>query len=112
MIVVIQCAGTKREDAGHLKMQDGRLVSFVAHPEELELHAENCLYARPDDPSDRGGSWREFLDAYNENPGDNPLGLLPAFELYKPARPYNNIYRDLVNGYGLQNTYILSAGWA
>jgi hypothetical protein len=32
--------------------------------------------------------------------------LLPAFELYE-----NDIYRELVKGFGTENTYILSAGW-
>jgi hypothetical protein len=35
-----------------------------------------------------GGTWRDQLLAYNANPGNNPLGLLLAFELYE-----NDIYR-------------------
>ena len=105
MLVVIQCAGAKRANAGCLKARDGRLVSFVAHP-DLAPRAGNRLYARPDGPSDYDGSWREVLVSYNERPGNNPLGLLPASELYE-----NDIYRDLVKRYGSANTYILSAGW-
>lgn len=110
MIVVIQCAGSKREGAGCLTTKDGRPVSFVAHP-EVAPPAANRLYARPDGLSDRGVSWREILLAYNETPSDNRLGLLPAFELYKPKKPYNDIYRALVTRFGVENSYILSAGW-
>jgi hypothetical protein len=105
VIVVIQCAGSKRKNAGFLKMKDGRPVSFVAHPELAPL-SPSCVYARPDDASDAGGTWRDQLLAYNASPGNNPLGLLPAFELYE-----NDIYRALVKQFGIENTYILSAGW-
>ena len=104
MIVVIQCAGSKRKNAGFLKTKDGRTVSFVARP-ELAPPA-SCVYARPDDASDAGGTWRDQLLAYNASPGNNPLRLLPAFELYE-----NDIYRALVKRFGVENTYILSAGW-
>jgi hypothetical protein len=104
VIIVIQCAGSKRKDAGFLKTNDGRPVSFVAHP-ELAPPA-SCVYARPDDASDAGGTWRDQLLAYNASPGNNPLGLLPAFELYE-----NDIYRALAKRFGVENTYILSAGW-
>jgi hypothetical protein len=80
-------------------------VSFVAHP-ELAPPAAGCVYARPDDASQAGGTWREQLVAYNSSPGDNPLGLLPAFELYE-----NDIYRAMVKQCGVEKTYILSAGW-
>jgi len=33
MIVVIQCAASKRPDAGYLVTSDGRPINFVAHPE-------------------------------------------------------------------------------
>jgi hypothetical protein len=105
VIVVIQCAGSKRKNAGCMKTMDGRPVSFVAHP-EFAPPATNCVYARPDDASDAGGTWRDQLLAYNASPGNNPLGLLPAFELYE-----NEIYRALVKQFGLASTYILSAGW-
>jgi hypothetical protein len=108
MIVVIQCAGSKREGARSMETKVGRQVSFVAHP-ELAPRGSDRLYARPDDhdPSDQGGpSWRERLLTYNESPNDNHLGLLPAFELYK-----NDIYRDLVARFRVENCYILSAGW-
>lgn len=105
MIVVIQCAGSKRPDAGTLRTRDGRPVLFVAHPEKAPSK-DNCVYARPDDLAENGQSWRETLLARNQSPGQNPLGLLPAYQLYK-----NEIYRALVKRYGIENTYILSAGW-
>jgi hypothetical protein len=105
VIVVIQCAGSKRKDAGRLKTKDGRPVSFVAHP-EFAPPATSFIYARPDDASDAGGTWRDQVVAYNASPDNNPLGLLPAFELYE-----NDIYRALVKQFGRGKTYILSAGW-
>ena len=105
MIVVMQCAGSKRENAGSLKTKAGQPVSFVTHPEFAPVSAK-CVYARPDDISDNGVTWREQLVSYNGNPGINSLGLLPAFELYE-----NAIYRALANRNGVPKTYILSAGW-
>jgi hypothetical protein len=105
VIVVIQCAGSKRKNAGFLKTKDGRPISFVAHP-EFAPPAGSYVYARPDDASDAGGTWREQLVAYNASRGNNPLGLLPAFELYE-----NDIYRAMVKQCGVENSYILSAGW-
>jgi hypothetical protein len=105
VIVVIQCAGSKRPAAGTLRTADGKPVLFVAQPDKAPP-TDTCVYARPDDPAPSGRSWRETLLAYNESPGTNPLGLLPAYELYK-----NEIYRALVRRYGIENTYILSAGW-
>lgn len=103
MIVVIQCASGKRADAGHLLTAEGRRVCFVAHP-ELAPAESNYTYARPDD-SAGNASWREKLLAYNWR-GDNPLALFPAYELYN-----NDAYGKLVDRYGADKTYILSAGW-
>lgn len=56
-------------------------------------------------------SWKEHADfyklllEYNENPVDNPLGLLTAWKLYE-----NSIYRQLKGHVGIENLYILSAG--
>jgi hypothetical protein len=61
---------------------------------------------RPDDPSDHGGSWREVLVRYNEVSAHNPLSLLAAFELHQ-----RDTYRALVKQFGIDKTYILSAGW-
>ncbi len=64
------------------------------------------FYARPDDLSDRGKTWRTVLQEYNTMPGENPLGLLPAWRLYK-----NQTYGILAGHFGLDHLYILSAGW-
>ena len=51
-------------------------------------------------------SWRDVLLKYNETAKDNPLGLYPAYQLYE-----NRTYGRLVDRFGSQNVYILSAGW-
>ena len=43
---------------------------------------------------------------YNANPSNKPLGLLPAWRLYTPSA-----YKLLVDHYGRDRVYILSAGW-
>jgi hypothetical protein len=80
-------------------------VLFVADPSAAPA-ADGLLYARPDDITESGRSWRDELVTYNKNPGRNPLGLLPAFELYQ-----NEAYRRLAEKVGTQKLYILSAGW-
>jgi hypothetical protein len=105
VIVVIQCAATKRPGAGFLRTQDGRKVLFVADPASAPPSSE-LLYARPDDPSDTNMTWREALLQYNQNPGANPLGLYSATELYA-----NPTYARLAKRFGSDRTYILSAGW-
>ncbi len=105
MIVVIQCAASKRREAGHLQTAGGKPVLFVAQPALAPRH-ENLVYARPDDDSGDGRSWRQVLLDYNKAPGKNPLRLLPAYDLYA-----NDTYRRLVNRFGLDHTFILSAGW-
>jgi hypothetical protein len=105
MIAVIQCAATKRPDAGHLVTAAGKPVYFVADPEAAPV-APTCVYARPDDLSDSGASWRSVLLAYNKAPNENPLGLYSAYELYQ-----NKVYERLADNYKVENVYILSAGW-
>lgn len=105
MIIVIQCAATKRIDAGFLRTRNGTRVLFVADPDKA-APTEGCHFVRPDDLSDSGPSWREALLQYNQAPGDNPLGLCPAYKLYE-----NGIYRRLADRLGIKKTYILSAGW-
>jgi hypothetical protein len=80
MIVIIQCAARKREDAGCLRTLDGRRVIFVGDPASAPAQ-KDCLYARPDYPSDQGGSWRDVLVRYNARPDGNSLRLLPALDL-------------------------------
>lgn len=105
MIVVIQCAATKRADAGRLRSARGVPVEFVANPRTAPVDPSRA-YARPDDLSDHGASWRQVLLQYNREADGNPLGLCPAFELYQ-----NGAYRRLADRFGLSNLYILSAGW-
>jgi hypothetical protein len=105
MMVVIQCAASKRPDAGHLITSDGRPINFVAHP-ELAAAEDKIVYARPDDLAEGGMSWRTLLRKYNEQPRRNPLRLLPAYQLYE-----NKCYRSLVNRFGVDSVFVLSAGW-
>ena len=105
MIVVIQCAARKRDNAGTLRQRDGTPVVFVANPKVMPVGSGH-VYAHPDDMSDKGVSWRDRLLDYNRNPGSNVLGLMPAWKLYKQP-----IYSDLVRKYGIKRVYILSAGW-
>jgi hypothetical protein len=104
MIVVIQCAASKRADAGSLRTADGRNVLFVADPDKAPP-VNGLVHARPDDAAEDGRTWREQLVAYNEA-GLNPLGLSTAYELYE-----NPAYRQLVNKLAVGKVFILSAGW-
>jgi len=105
VIAVIQCAAGNRSGAGHLLSPDGKPVVFVADPETAPLD-DSVVYARPDDASDGGVSWRDALLKYNEEKRDNHLGLYPAWQLYD-----NRTYGRLVDKLGVENVYILSAGW-
>ena len=105
MIVVIQCAARKKDNAGHLRTSDGRKVMFVADPDDA-LPGGNRVHARPDGPSDTGTSWRTVLRDYNTSPDGNPLNLLPAWRLYE-----NPTYELLANHFSSDRLYILSAGW-
>jgi hypothetical protein len=78
---------------------------FVAEPQNAPADSAHA-YARPDDPSGAGTSWRQALLKYNEEARDDPLCLYPAWQLYE-----NKTYRRLVDRLGLQKVYILSAGW-
>ena len=105
MILVIQCAARKNPDAGWLRWRDGRKMVFVADPDAAPGGVSHA-YARPDDVSDTGASWRTMLCEYNSVPRDNPHGLLPAWRLYE-----NPIYGLLAEHCGQERFYILSAGW-
>ena len=88
-----------------MKTKDGKPVVFVARP-ELAPPTTNHVYAHPDDNAEDGWRWRDHVSAYNGNLSTNPLGLLPAWLLYQhPA------YAALVERYGTENVFILSAGW-
>jgi hypothetical protein len=105
MKIVIQCAARKRHDAGSFTTADGRRVLFVGDPGAAPYEPGH-VYARPDDVSDGGTSWRARLLDYNRNQADNPLGLLPAWELYE-----HDTYGRLVREFGVERVFILSAGW-
>jgi hypothetical protein len=95
----------RQHNAGYMRTANGKPVVFVADPQKA-AGSGVWLYARPDDPSDQDCTWRELLVRYNKASNANPLDLLPAFKLYK-----NRSYSDLVGRFGLDKTYILSAGW-
>lgn len=105
MKVVIQCAASKRASAGRMQRRDGSPVTFVADPAQAPRNGD-LAYARPDGYSDDGRCWRTSLLEYNQSPGGNPLKLLPAFELYE-----NAVYGQLVEKFGIDKVFILSAGW-
>ena len=105
MIIVIQCAARKQETAGHLILGDGRKVFFVADPNCAPPSTAH-VYARPDEMSETGLSWREQLLKYNQETVENELGLCRAIELYA-----NPSYEKLASSMGAPNVYILSAGW-
>jgi hypothetical protein len=104
MRIVIQCAAKKDPSAGSLRSSNQREVLFVAQPDLAPSEAVQH-YARPDDVSDDGRTWRERLVAYNAV-ANNPLHLLPAYRLY--AR---DAYGALADRFGPGRLYILSAGW-
>jgi hypothetical protein len=104
--IVIQCANTKVPDAPRLRTAAGKPVSFVAQPSQAPQD-NSRLFARPDDIAEgEGRTWRAHLAAYNATDSGNPLHLLPAGQLY--AHP---AYSDLAARFGVQQVYILSAGW-
>jgi hypothetical protein len=105
MRVIIQCASRKRPGAQNLLTADGRRVVFVARPDAVPQQV-GVVYARPDDDSGDGRSWREQLLAYNAAAKVNPLGLLPAYQLYA-----HTVYDALAESFGVKSLFILSAGW-
>lgn len=109
LTVVIACAGTKAASRGHLTLGNGQRVKFVADPSEAPRRA-SITYKHPDDVTHSGLSWRDVLVKYNGAPARNPLGLLPAWRLYEPPA-FPRVYSDLIEAYGLENVFILSAGW-
>lgn len=105
MIVVVQCAARKREEAGFMRTTDGGPVLFVADPSSAPISSTH-RYARPDDIRLNGQSWRDLLLEYNLQTGENPLKLLRAIDLYS-----NPTYLRLASEVGITKTYVLSAGW-
>jgi hypothetical protein len=105
MVAVIQSAAGRQPHAGHMETRDGRRVLFVADPSQAPSEPGVC-HARPDAISNFCATWRKLVLGYNENPRNNPLGLLPAYALYP-----DEIYTRLVEQLGPNKVYILSAGW-
>lgn len=104
MRIVIACAARKHS-GGTFATTDGRRVIFVADTAQAPESARH-VYARPDDRSDDGRSWRARLLAYQDDGPRNPLALLPAYQLYA-----HDVYRALVERFGVDDVFILSAGW-
>jgi hypothetical protein len=73
---------------------------FLAHPQKAP-NIPDRIHAHPDDRTEDGSTWRRLVAEYNKNPGNNPLGLYPAFELYE-----RDVYRRLVDKFDLKNVYI------
>jgi hypothetical protein len=63
MIVVIQCAATKRANAGCFRNGQNRIL-FVADPLKAP-QSDRYIYARPDDIAGGGASWRDLLVQYS-----------------------------------------------
>jgi hypothetical protein len=105
MNIVIQCAATKDPSAGYWRTENGRAVSFIAHP-VAATNSNKLIYAKPDDISPEQVSWRSLVRKYNKTPDHNPFKLYPAYRLY-----VNKMYRALVDKFGVERTFILSAGW-
>ncbi len=104
--VVIQCAASK--EGGYLRGPDGVQVGFVAQPERA-MPKPGWLFAHPDDHSSSGECWRDVLSAYNDRwlqNGHDPDHLRPAWQLYT-----NRAFSSLVQAFGQENVYVLSAGW-
>jgi len=86
-----------------------RMTASVCHFWPLQQGAapsRKIRYARPDDASDQGVSWRSLIWDYNKARARNPLKLYPAYRLY-----IDDAYGALVKQFGITNTFILSAGW-
>jgi len=103
MKIVIQCASGKESNAGIFK-EGGKDILFVAKP-SLAPDNNEYIFRSPNDITRNGTTYTEQLSQYNRQ-SKNPLNLLPAYKLYN-----NDVYRALVNKYGLENIFILSAGW-
>lgn len=106
MIVVIQCAGAKQQGTGYFRTKSGEQIMFVSRPDAAPASKE-FVYAHPDGPSEvPGKTWRELVLNYCKTRTSNPLGLLPAYKLYT-----RDAYEILVNKFGIDKVFILSAGW-
>ena len=109
-IAVIQCASCKQEKL--LRLPSGERIEFVAVPDGP--CPDGRRYCRPDDEIGPGqGTWRAYVEEYNKrhefaDQGKTQDELVPAAELYKPQRPYHDLYERLADKC---DCFILSAGW-
>lgn len=108
MKIVIQCAATKHHlssDYG-LRSKDNLPIKFVAEPKLIDF-TEEFFFVSPDDRKDDSNeTWRDHINTYNKTQVHNPSKLFAAYKLYRhPA------YEALVRKFGVENIYILSAGW-
>lgn len=104
MKIIIQCAGAKQTHANYtgFHQHEHYIKRFLARPNTDHLHC-----AHPDLECANGITWRETLAQYNQqNRFNNPQYLSQAYELYRPAA-----YGNLVAEFGVENVFILSAGW-
>lgn len=108
--IIISCAASKSKKANSLIDASGKEIIFVANPNSLKDKFGKCLYFKPDDliPG-KNITWRSYLLDYNLN-GNNHLYFSKAADLYEPPR-FLSIYSELVDSFGRENVFILSAGW-
>jgi hypothetical protein len=104
MKIIIQCAKGKKKNAGCLKTTNSKNILFIANP-NIATETGDYVYHSPKDITEKNITWTNELARYNELT-DNYFNLLPAYELYE-----NNIYREIVSKFGIENVFILSAGW-
>ena len=97
--ILIQCAKDKNQSPFY---DNGNRVCFVATPDQYPNN--NDVIVNPNDEINNE-NWIERIRAYNDTNG-NPSKLLPAIHLYKDP-----IYKQLEEAVGINNTFILSAGW-
>lgn len=103
--IIIQCSAKKNGKLWSVSGLDGIQVKLVSHPNSCKVTPGIKLF-RPDDVvPDSSMTWREYLNDYNKRK-NNPDHLMCAGDLYQ-----DKTYRILVNRFGWDNTYILSAGW-
>lgn len=105
MIVVIQCAASKQANPRHFITPDQQQVLFVANPQAAPPR-RGFVYARPDELSPFGMTWRQVVAAYNRQDDPEILCLYSAYRLYN-----NRAYVRLVERFTVKGVYILSAGW-
>src|SRR5690242_6943739 len=105
MIVVVQCAASKQPNPRYFITPDQDQVLFVADPRAAPAK-RGFVYARPDELSPFGMTWRQVVAAYNRQDDPEILCLYSAYRLYE-----NRTYVRLVEKFTVKGVHILSAGW-